>query len=86
MILESPVHPLQEGDAATLCCMVKQTSFINLPAEFYKDGLLIRNSSTGIMTILKVSKSDEGFYKCTISGSGESPDSWLSVKGERTEK
>lgn len=84
MILESPVHPLQEGDAATLRCMVKPTSFI--PAVFYKDGHLIRNSSTGIMTILKVSKSDEGFYKCTISGSGESPDSWLSVKGERTEK
>ncbi|XP_039902068.1 high affinity immunoglobulin gamma Fc receptor I-like isoform X5 [Simochromis diagramma] len=81
VILESPVHPLQEGDAATLRCMVKQTSFISLPAEFYKDGHLIRNSSTGIMTILKVSKSDEGFYKCTISGSGESPDSWLSVKG-----
>ncbi|XP_042071263.1 low affinity immunoglobulin gamma Fc region receptor II-like isoform X1 [Haplochromis burtoni] len=81
VILESPVHPLQEGDAATLRCMDKNTSFI--PAEFYKDGLLIRNSSTGIMTILKVSKSDEGFYKCTISGSGESPDSWLSVKAGR---
>lgn len=86
MILESPVHPLQEGDGATLRCMNKQRSFINLTAEFYKDGLLIRNSSTGIMTILKVSKSDEGFYKCTISGSGESPDSWLSVTGEKTEK
>lgn len=86
MILESPVHPLQEGDAATLRCMDKQTSFFNLTAEFYKDGLLIRNSSTRIMTILKVSKSDEGFYKCTISGSGESPDSWLSVTGEKTEK
>ncbi|XP_005753770.1 high affinity immunoglobulin gamma Fc receptor IB-like isoform X2 [Pundamilia nyererei] len=83
VILESPVHPLQEGDAATLRCMVKQTSFINLPAEFYKDGLLIRNSSTGNITILKVSKSDEGFYKCTISGSGESLDSWLSVKAGR---
>ncbi|XP_030609038.1 low affinity immunoglobulin gamma Fc region receptor II-like [Archocentrus centrarchus] len=81
VILESPVVPLQEGDTVSLHCTNKSTSFSNLTAEFYKDGLLIGNSSTGIMTIQKVSKSDEGFYKCNIYGAGSSPDSWLAVTG-----
>ncbi|MEQ2227218.1 hypothetical protein ILYODFUR_035569, partial [Ilyodon furcidens] len=31
------------------------------------------------MTLSKVSKSDEGLYKCSISGAGKSPESWLAV-------
>ncbi|XP_042257395.1 uncharacterized protein LOC121889477 isoform X2 [Thunnus maccoyii] len=60
--------------------MVKSSS--NLTAEFYRDGLHIGSSSTGHMTIHSVSKSDEGLYKCYISGAGESPDSWLAVRDE----
>ncbi|XP_071382252.1 low affinity immunoglobulin gamma Fc region receptor III-A-like [Centroberyx affinis] len=78
VILESPVLPVMEGDAVTLNCTTKTPS--NLPAAFYKDGFLIRTGSTGEMTIHSVSKSDEGLYKCSISGAGESPESWLAVR------
>ncbi|XP_071391195.1 low affinity immunoglobulin gamma Fc region receptor III-A-like isoform X2 [Centroberyx affinis] len=79
VILESPVHPVMEGDAVTLRCRT-QTTPSNLPADYYKDGFLIRTGSTGEMTIHNVSKSDEGLYKCNISGVGESPESWLAVR------
>ncbi|XP_075307041.1 Fc receptor-like B [Odontesthes bonariensis] len=77
VILESPALPLWEGEAVTLRCTNKDSPSSNLTAEFYKDGLLIGSSSTGAMTIFGVSTSDEGLYKCSISGAGESPDSWL---------
>ncbi|XP_065326277.1 uncharacterized protein LOC134623804 [Pelmatolapia mariae] len=83
VILESPAVPVMEGEAATLSCRNKTTSS-NFTAEFYKDGIPIRNSSTGNMTIGRVSKSDEGLYKCSISGAGESPVSWLNVTGQNT--
>ncbi|XP_045919983.1 sialoadhesin-like [Micropterus dolomieu] len=79
VILESPVLPVMEGEAVTLSCRQKKMS--SLDAHFYKDGLLIGNSSTGNMTIHNVSKSDEGLYKCNISGAGESPESRLAVRG-----
>ncbi|CAK6973337.1 low affinity immunoglobulin gamma Fc region receptor II-b-like [Scomber scombrus] len=84
VILESPVFPVQKGEAVTLRCTndEKTTSSSNLTAEFYRDGLFIGSSSTGNMTIHSVSKSDEGVYKCNISGAGQSPDSWLAVRDE----
>ncbi|XP_039677824.1 low affinity immunoglobulin gamma Fc region receptor II-like [Perca fluviatilis] len=78
VILESPVLPLMEGETVTLRCRNK-TSSTNLPADFYKDGRLMKSSSGEEMTIKNVSKSDEGLYKCSISGAGESPESWLAV-------
>ncbi|KAL4007922.1 hypothetical protein ACER0C_001774 [Sarotherodon galilaeus] len=84
VILESPAVPVMEGEAVTLSCRSKTTSS-NFKAEFYKDGLPIRNSSTGNMTIGRVSKSDEGLYKCSISGAGESPVNWLTVTANHTE-
>uniref|UniRef100_UPI003AABD20B Fc receptor-like protein 5 n=1 Tax=Centroberyx gerrardi TaxID=166262 RepID=UPI003AABD20B len=78
VILQSPVLPVMEGAAVTLNCTTKTRS--DLPADFYKDGSLIRTESTGQMTIHHVSKSDEGLYKCHISGRGESPPSWLAVR------
>ncbi|MED6285548.1 hypothetical protein CHARACLAT_030363 [Characodon lateralis] len=38
------------------------------------------------MTLSKVSKSDEGLYKCSISGAGESPESWLAVVKPKEEE
>ncbi|XP_070849714.1 low affinity immunoglobulin gamma Fc region receptor II-c-like [Chaetodon trifascialis] len=84
VILKTPVLPVPEGEAVTLCCTSK-TSSSNLTAEFYKDGLLIGSSSTGSMTIFRVSKSDEGLYKCNISGVGESLNSWLAVRAGHPE-
>ncbi|XP_078137873.1 sialoadhesin-like, partial [Centroberyx gerrardi] len=82
VILQSPVLPVMEGAAVTLNCTTKTPS--NLPADFYKDGSLIRTESTGQMTIHHVSKSDEGLYKCHLSGPGESPLSWLAVRAPPT--
>ncbi|XP_067380104.1 low affinity immunoglobulin gamma Fc region receptor III-like isoform X2 [Channa argus] len=79
VILESPAVPVMEGQTVSLRCRNK-TTFSQLPAIFYKDGLFIRNSSAGNMTINSVSKSDEGYYKCNISATGESPESWLTVR------
>ncbi|XP_076738705.1 uncharacterized protein LOC143416913 isoform X2 [Maylandia zebra] len=83
VILQSPVLPVMEGDDVTLLCKTK-TPPSNLPAAFYKDGSLIRKQPTGHMTIQHVSRSDEGLYKCDISGHGESPSSWITVTGEHT--
>ncbi|KAL4008178.1 hypothetical protein ACER0C_002030 [Sarotherodon galilaeus] len=83
VILQSPVLPVMEGDDVTLLCKTKTTPS-NLPAAFYKDGSLIRKQPTGHMTIQHVSRSDEGLYKCDISGHGESPSSWITVTGSPT--
>ncbi|XP_051800541.1 Fc receptor-like B [Acanthochromis polyacanthus] len=80
VILQSPVLPVMEGDPLTLSCQSKQDS--PLPAAFYKDGSLIRTEPGGHMTILHVSRSDEGLYRCSISSHGESPSSWISVTGQ----
>ncbi|XP_036843370.1 obscurin-like [Oncorhynchus mykiss] len=79
VILESPVHPLTEGDSVTLRCKYRTTSS-NIKADFYKDGVLIKNETTGEMTIPAVSKSDEGFYTCKYPDKGESPESWMTVR------
>ncbi|XP_013119905.1 low affinity immunoglobulin gamma Fc region receptor II [Oreochromis niloticus] len=78
VILESPAVPVMEGEDVTLRCRNKMISS-NIAADFYKYGHHIGNSSTANMTIHRVYKSDEGLYKCKISGGGESPESWLSV-------
>ncbi|XP_054912249.1 protein turtle-like [Poeciliopsis prolifica] len=79
VILQSPVLPVMEGDDVTLSCRARNPTH-NLPAAFYKDGSFIGNESSGSMTLLHVSSSDEGLYKCSISGSGESPSSRVSIK------
>uniref|UniRef100_A0A7N6BBL2 Ig-like domain-containing protein n=1 Tax=Anabas testudineus TaxID=64144 RepID=A0A7N6BBL2_ANATE len=78
VILQSPVLPVMEGHDVTLHCQTKSPPS-KLPADFYKDGSLIRTEPTGHMTIHHVTKSDEGLYKCHISSHGESPPSWISV-------
>uniref|UniRef100_A0A668U8V8 Ig-like domain-containing protein n=1 Tax=Oreochromis aureus TaxID=47969 RepID=A0A668U8V8_OREAU len=81
VILQSPVLPVMEGDDITLLCKTKTTPS-NLPVAFYKDGSLIRKQPTSHMTIQHVSRSDEGLYKCDISGHGESPSCWITVTGK----
>ncbi|KAF5890610.1 Fc receptor-like protein 5, partial [Clarias magur] len=81
VILESPVHPVTEGRPLTLHCLYRNTNSSNLRADFYKDGSFLQNQTTGEMIIHNVSKSDEGFYHCKHSERGESPKSWISVRG-----
>ncbi|XP_065806144.1 low affinity immunoglobulin gamma Fc region receptor III-A-like isoform X2 [Labrus bergylta] len=78
VILESPISVVK-GEDVTLRCRNKTTS-PNLSADFYKDGRLIGRSSTENMTIHGVTKCDEGHYKCTISGGGESAESRMAVE------
>ncbi|XP_058616758.1 immunoglobulin superfamily member 1-like [Onychostoma macrolepis] len=78
VILESPVHPVTEGETLTLRCLDRHTTPPNLRADFYKDGSLIQNQTTE-MIISNVSKAHEGFYSCKHRERGESPKSWISV-------
>ncbi|XP_051552754.1 sialoadhesin-like [Myxocyprinus asiaticus] len=79
VILESSVHPVIEGDTLTLHCLHRSTNSSNLTADFYKDGSLLQNQTTGEMSIPTVSKSHEGFYSCKHGERGQSPESWISV-------
>lgn len=80
VILESPALSVIEGDTVSLHCRSK-TIIPNLQVYFYKDGLLMENSSAGEMVINSVSKSDVGLYKCSIPGVGYSPGNWFAVRG-----
>ncbi|XP_046706916.1 low affinity immunoglobulin gamma Fc region receptor III-like [Silurus meridionalis] len=80
VILESSVHPVTEGHNLTLRCLFHNTNPSNLRADFYKDGSVIPNQTTGEMIIHKVSKSYEGFYHCKHPERGESQRSWISVR------
>ncbi|XP_050922988.1 high affinity immunoglobulin gamma Fc receptor I isoform X2 [Lates calcarifer] len=78
VILELPPRPVMEGNDVTLHCKNKKTESQHI-ADFYKDGSSLGTSYDSNMTIRNVSKSDEGLYRCSISGAGESPESWLTV-------
>uniref|UniRef100_A0A4W4F593 Ig-like domain-containing protein n=1 Tax=Electrophorus electricus TaxID=8005 RepID=A0A4W4F593_ELEEL len=86
VILESPVHPVTEGDPLILRCLLHLTIASDFRADFYKDGILIQNQTRGEMTIHSVSKSDEGLYQCKNSERRESPYSWVSVRGKKAIK
>lgn len=81
LILESPALPVEEGRNVTLRCRGRQTSSV-LPASFYKDGFFMGSSPRGEISIYGILKSDEGHYRCHISGAGDSPDSPVAVTGE----
>lgn len=78
MILQTPVQPVMEGQTVTLLC---KTSFnLNQISISRDDGQRINNIN---VTMENVTKAHEGFYKCVnTNASVESPESWLSVRGE----
>ncbi|XP_037832620.1 uncharacterized protein LOC108242272 isoform X4 [Kryptolebias marmoratus] len=78
IILESPVHPVTEGDPVTLSCRLKQQKLLS-DVFFYHNNTLLQNDGREELKISAVSKSDEGFYRCEHSGH-ESPQSWMSVQ------
>ncbi|KAF5892764.1 Fc receptor-like protein 5, partial [Clarias magur] len=84
VILESPVHPVTEGNPLTLHCLYRNTTISDSGADFYKDDSVLQKQTTGEMTISSVSKSDEGFYHCTHPERGESPKSWVSVRASQS--
>ncbi|XP_038139505.1 uncharacterized protein LOC119782552 isoform X2 [Cyprinodon tularosa] len=78
VILDVPAQPVKEGSDVTLHCINKNTEKTHI-SDFYKDGKYIETFYKEGMTLSKVSKTDEGFYKCKISSAGESPESWLAI-------
>ncbi|KAM9501673.1 Fc receptor-like protein 5 [Clarias gariepinus] len=80
VILESPVHPVTEGHALTLCCLYRNTNSSKLRAYFYKDGSVLQTQTTEEMPLHNFSKSDEGFYHCKSQDRGASQKSWVSVR------
>ncbi|XP_072233016.1 low affinity immunoglobulin gamma Fc region receptor III-A-like [Leuresthes tenuis] len=81
VILECPAHPVKGGDSVTLRCR-KHNDPTTRIADFYRHGVHINTGYNGEMIIHSASKSDEGPYKCSISGFGESAESWLAVKDD----
>ncbi|KAL1271993.1 hypothetical protein QQF64_031009 [Cirrhinus molitorella] len=79
VILVSSVDPVIEGHTLTLHCLHRSTNSPILRADFYKDGSLVQNQTTGEMNITTVSKSHEGFYYCKTER-GQSLHSWISVR------
>ncbi|XP_042617349.1 Fc receptor-like protein 5 [Cyprinus carpio] len=82
VILESSVDPVIEGHTLTLHCLHRSTNSPILRADFYKDGSLVQNQTTGEMNITTVSKSHEGFYYCKTER-GQSLHSWISVREKK---
>ncbi|XP_069580712.1 Fc receptor-like protein 3 [Brachyistius frenatus] len=81
VILDSPALPLMEGTNVTLRCTNKENSG-ELHSDFYKDGSVLVGGSAGTKIIHRVSKSDEGLYKCNTSRARTSAESRLVVRGE----
>ncbi|CAJ1086054.1 LOW QUALITY PROTEIN: uncharacterized protein LOC119911918 [Xyrichtys novacula] len=81
IILESPVHPVTEGNSVRLSCNLRSSDKTS-PVFFYHNDKLIQKDTRSELNISAVLKSDEGFYKCQISGE-ESAQSWMSVKAQK---
>ncbi|MBN3296139.1 FCRL5 protein, partial [Amia calva] len=80
VILESPPQPVTEGDTLTLRCGLR--GYRSDSAVFYKDGVELQPQTVRETTIASVSVTDQGSYSCKYSDWGESPESWVSVRGE----
>ncbi|XP_041841964.1 high affinity immunoglobulin gamma Fc receptor I-like [Melanotaenia boesemani] len=78
VILVIPPQPVKEGSDVILYCLENENNSARI-ADFYRDGQHFYTGYYSQKTINNVSKSDEGRYRCSISGSGESPESWLAV-------
>ncbi|MED6241969.1 hypothetical protein ATANTOWER_031106 [Ataeniobius toweri] len=78
VILQLAAQPVKEGSDVTLSCINKNRDHTQI-TDFFKDGLHLGTSYENTLTLQKVSKADEGLYKCSISEAGDSAESWLAV-------
>ncbi|XP_058874536.1 titin-like [Acipenser ruthenus] len=63
VILQTPPQPVIEGDALTLRCRVRYNYHIT-KVVFYKDNKELQSQADTELSVNRVSKSDEGSYKC----------------------
>ncbi|XP_058871354.1 low affinity immunoglobulin gamma Fc region receptor III-like [Acipenser ruthenus] len=83
VILQTPPQPVIEGDTVTLRCRVRYNSHITR-VVFYKDNEELQSRTDTELSVDRVSKSDEGSYKCrawrNASYLGESAEMRVSVR------
>lgn len=80
VILVGLIHPVGTGENVTLLCKARKAP-PRVTAVFYKDGSIIGSGDSATMTLHHVSQDDEGHYRCHLSGLGDSPSSFLLVRG-----
>ncbi|XP_016521494.1 uncharacterized protein LOC103130544 [Poecilia formosa] len=80
VILKFTARPVKEGSDVILHCINKKDEKPQT-CDFIKDGESIKTTydKSNVLTLHNVSTSHEGFYKCSISGVGDSAESWLAV-------
>ena len=81
VILESPAHPVTEGDPLTLRCIHRHRP-LSFRGDFYRDGSPLDQTSDGEMTIQSVTQLHEGLYRCLVSNGAQSPETWITVRGK----
>ncbi|CAN9509368.1 unnamed protein product [Ophioblennius macclurei] len=79
LILDSPAVPVMVGEDVTLRCLTKAEGS-DVVADFYRNGSLFETGLRGSVRIQKMSVNHSGFYKCVVTGYGESAESWLAVR------
>ncbi|XP_058871721.1 Fc receptor-like protein 5 [Acipenser ruthenus] len=62
VILQTPPQPVIEGDVLTLRCRVR--GYTATRVVFYKDNKELQSRADAALSVDRVSKSDEGSYKC----------------------
>ncbi|KAK6468675.1 low affinity immunoglobulin gamma Fc region receptor II-like, partial [Huso huso] len=88
VILQTPLQPVIEGDSLTLRCRVR-TNYTFTRIVFFKDNEEIQSQNNTELSVDRVSKSDEGSYKCramwnSSTYSGDSAEVRVSVRGRFT--
>ncbi|XP_058874340.1 Fc receptor-like protein 5 [Acipenser ruthenus] len=88
VILQTPPQPVIEGDSLTLRCRVR-TNYTFSRIVFFKDNEEIQSQNNTELSVDRVSKSDEGSYKCramwnSSTYSGDSAEVRVSVRGRFT--
>ncbi|XP_058874335.1 Fc receptor-like protein 5 [Acipenser ruthenus] len=84
VILQTPLQPAIEGDSLTLRCRVR-TNYTFTRIVFFKDNEEIQSPNNTELSVDRVSKSDEGSYKCramwnSSTYSGDSAEVRVSVR------
>ncbi|XP_058874368.1 immunoglobulin superfamily member 1-like [Acipenser ruthenus] len=84
VILQTPLQPVIEGDCLTLRCRVR-TNYTFTRIVFFKDNEEIQSQNNTELSVDRVSKSDEGSYKCramwnSSTYSGDSAEVRVSVR------